>query len=389
MNHNSHMSKKGQLLIVISLLIVALGLGVFFIFQDEESSENILTAKQLSRYEEGTFYRTSVTSTVQGQIIDQDWGLEKTVTLVHEGETDVVREVISVQDKHQAVVVGLEVLKARDLEVRLALDDVKLDMPPAVGVISRAARKVALPGYGNVAAEIASERVSQWLRSEENRQRVLAPINSAVEAATGKGIEDYLLAAKMQPLEAYEGLEATYTYEAGEGLVDFQTQAVLSKEQEERVKNFSVYSEAYLMPDPDANGPKEWDVDVKNIAHLLAPQGELQVSGTLTLKRGLTTEGITRLEIVKGKVIFSGASDRNKVLGTWAARGALNYDLSSHSIRDGNLTGAVSLERTSTDHILFAEKFATTPSYRVVIHGYATTDANEARREIENLKQPL
>ena len=34
---------------------------------------------------------------------------------------------------------------------------------------------------------------------------------------TGQGLEEHLLEAKLQPLEAYEGLTAEYTYEAGEG----------------------------------------------------------------------------------------------------------------------------------------------------------------------------
>jgi hypothetical protein len=380
------MSPKTKLLSAIALLVVALGVAVFFIFRDGDDQNTTLTAEQLSRYEEGMHYRTTVTSTVQGQIEDKDWGVEKKVTLIHEGETDFIREVKSVARDHTEVVVGLEILSARDLEVKLDLDDVNLDLPPAVGILGKGARKILLPGPEGIAVDLATERAADWLKSDANRQKVLSRINFAVEAVTGEGIEEHLLEAKLQPLEAYEGLTAEYTYEAGEGLVDFQTKATLSKEQEERVKNFSVYSEAYLLPDPDPNGPEEWDVDVKTIAHLLAPSGDLDVSGTLTLKRDSTTGDETRLKIVKGKVVFSGSSDKNQVLGTWAARGSLYYNLKTHSIVEGNLTGDVSLERKSTDHVLFEEKFKTEPSYRVVIKGYATMDPDEARKEVAGEK---
>lgn len=380
------MSPKARLLSTIALLAVAIGVAVFFIFRDGSESEQSLTAEQLSRYEQGTFYRTTVTSTVQGQIEDKDWGLEKKITLIHEGETDFIREVKSVNDDHSEVVIGLEILSARDLEVRLDLSDAKLDLPPAVGILGKATKKILLPGPEGFAAEIAAKRASDWLSSDENRQKILSRINFAVEAVTGKGIEDHLLEAKIQPLEAYEGLTAEYTYEAGEGLVDFQTKATLSKDQEERVKNFSVYSEAYLLPDTDPDGPEEWDVDVQTIAHLLAPSGDLDVSGTLTLKRESTSGNETRLKIVKGKVVFSGGTDKAQVLGTWAARGSLYYDLATHNIVEGNLTGAVSLERKSTDHVLFEEKFKTEPSYRVVIKGFSTKDPAEARKTVEDEK---
>lgn len=380
------MPQKAKLLSVIGLLVLALGAAVFLIFRDGGADDHILTAEQLSRYEEGMFYRTTVTSTVQGQIEDQDWGLEKKVTLVHEGETDFIREVKSVNKDHTEVVVGLEILTARDLEVRLDLADARLDLPPAVGILGKAAKKILLPGPEGLAADLATERAAEWLRSDENRQKILSRVNVAVVALTGKGIEDHLLEAKLQPLEAYEGLTAEYTYEAGEGLVDFQTKATLSKDQEERVKNFSVYSEAYLLPDPDPEGPEEWDVDVRTIAHLLAPSGNLDVSGTLTLKRDSTNGNETRLKIVKGKVVFSGSSEKKEVLGTWAARGSLYYDLNTHTIVEGNLTGAVSLEQKSTDHVLFEEKFKTEPSYRVVIKGFSTKDGEEARKPVEDDK---
>ena len=44
--------------------------------------------------------------------------------------------------------------------------------------------------------------------------------------------------------------------------------------------------------------PDEWDVDVKTIAHLLAPSNDLDVSGTLTLKRDSTYGAETRLKIM-------------------------------------------------------------------------------------------
>ena len=380
------MSPKTKLMSVIGVLVIALGAAVFLIFRDGGADDQTLTSEQLSRYEEGMFYRTIVTSTVQGQIEDQDWGLEKKVTLVHEGEIDFIREVKSVNKDHTEVVVGIEILKARDLEVRLDLDDAKLDLPPAVGIVAKAAKKILFSGPSGVAADIATDRATEWLRSEENRQKILSRINFAVTALTGKGIENHLLEAKLQPLEAYEGLTADYTYEAGEGLVDFQTKATLSKEQEGRVKNFSVYSEAYLLPDTDPEGPEEWDVDVKTIAHLLAPSGDLDVSGTLTFKRDSTYGNETRLKIVKGKVVFSGTSDKKQVLGTWAARGSLYYDLGTHTIVEGNLTGAVSLERKSTDHVLFEEKFKSEPSYRVIIKGFSTKDPTEARKPVVDEK---
>jgi len=380
------MAPRTKLISVIVLLVVALGIAVFLIFRDDEAGKPALTAEQLQRYQEGTFHRTIVTSTVQGPIKDQDWGLETQVLLVHEGEVDFVREVKSVNQDHSEVVVGLEILSARDLEVRLALEDVTLDLPPAVGIVAKGARRLLLPGPEGLAVDLATERAADWLRSDENRQKVLSRIDSATELVTGQGLEAFLLETKLQPLEAYEGLNADYTYEAGEGLVDFQTKASLSPEQEERVKNFSVYSEAYLLPDPDPNGPKEWEVDVETIAHLLAPSGQLEVSGTLTLQRAGISGDEAKLKIVRGKVVFSGASDRNKVLGTWAARGSLFYHLPTHSIVEGRLTGDLSLERRSTDHVLFEESFVTAPSYRVVIKGYATEDATEARRPVENEK---
>lgn len=379
------MSSRSTLLTVIGLLVAALAAIVFLIFRTGDETDRILTTEQLSRYETGMFYRTSVTSTVQGRIEDKDWGLDKKVTLVHEGEIDFLREIKSVNVDHSKIVVGLEILSARDLEARLSLDDAVLDLPPAIGLLGKATRKFLFTGPTGLAADIASDKVADWLRSDENRAKVLSRLNAAVKIATGKGIEDHLLSAKLQPLEAYEGLTADYTYEAGKGLTEFETQATLSNEQEARVKDFSVYSEAYLLPDPRPDGPKEWEVDVKNIAHLLAPSQDLEVSGTLTIERGKQDGTVVALNIAQGKVVFTGGSDTTRVLGTWAARGTFYYDTATHNISEGELGGDVSLERRSTDHILFEEKFEAAPSYRVVIRGIASKDERLARSPLENV----
>lgn len=370
---------------VILGLAVALGVLVWLIFRDSAEEEQHLTAEQLSRYEAGTFYRTIVTSTVQGEIEDEDWGVATKVTLVHEGEVDVVREVRAVAEDFTKLEMGLEILAARDLEVRLDLNDVKFELPPAVGILVKAGRKFLFRTPVERVGDLAVERVEEWLRSEENRAKVLSRVEAAVEAVTGKGIGDHLLSAEMRPLEDYEGLKADYSYEAGKGLTEFTSYGALGKEQEERMRNFSVFSEAYLMPDVNDDGPRQWEVDVRTIAHLLVPSGKLNVSGTLTLERGETEAGVTRLRIVKGKVVFTGGSDTREVLGTWAARGDLFYDQRTHHVAKGLLDGAVSLERRSTDHVLFQEKFRAEPTYRVVIMGTVSPKAEDARKPIENV----
>ena len=379
------MTPKHRLLAIIGTLLLALGVIVFLIFRSGESDSQ-LTAEQLSRYELGTFYRTTVTSTVQGEIEDKDWGLEKKVTLVHQGEVDFIREVKSVAEDHSKVVVGLEILKARDLEVHLDLADAKLDLPPAVGVlIDTGLTTLKFSGAVDPATTFVAKRASEWLKSDENRSKVLSRLNFAVKATTGKSIGDHLLKAHLQPFEAYEGLSADYTYEAGEGMTGFETHSTLTKEQEARVRDFSVYSEAYLLPDPSEDGPKQWDVDVKNIAHLLAPSQTLDVSGTLTLERGSRNGDSIRLHIVKGKVVFTGENDSSQVLGTWMARGSFDYDLTNHNVLAGELSGSVTLERTSTDHVLFEESFKSQPTYRVLISGFSTRDRTEALRPVADV----
>ena len=71
------MSSKTKLLSAIAFLVIALAVAIFFIFRDGNDKNTILTAEQLSRYEEGMYYRTTVTSTVQGKIEDKNWGLQK------------------------------------------------------------------------------------------------------------------------------------------------------------------------------------------------------------------------------------------------------------------------------------------------------------------------
>ncbi|MDB4580757.1 hypothetical protein N9106_08740, partial [Akkermansiaceae bacterium] len=77
------MSSKTKLLSTIALLVFALAIAIFFIFRNDNPIKNVLTAEQLSRFEEGIFYRTIVSSTVQGQVEDRDWGVGKKITLIH------------------------------------------------------------------------------------------------------------------------------------------------------------------------------------------------------------------------------------------------------------------------------------------------------------------
>ena len=79
---------KTTLLSAIALLVVALAVLVFLIFRDGYDKNTKLAAKQPSRYGEGMYHRTAVTSDIQGHIEDKDPGVEKKVTPIHEGETE-------------------------------------------------------------------------------------------------------------------------------------------------------------------------------------------------------------------------------------------------------------------------------------------------------------
>lgn len=356
---------------VLGLLVLA-G-GIWLIGKRNTSGDDApppLTKDQLARYQVGDFYRTVVNTHISGTVEDADWAVNKIGSILYQGEVDVLREVKS-NKKETGVEIALQVRRARDLTFQINLEDLKLEVPPIAGnllLFATNAPPAAKIGFAALKKD--------WVRGA-----LIDTVDAAVRAASGKSLEELLL-PPLPSIDHLEGCGGTFVYIADKGLTQFETKGTLSREDERRLKDFSVFAESHLLPAPGEGGPEEWDVDVDNIAHLLVPASKIEVEGSLRFARRERAGDILRLEVVRGVVDFVGAGETTETLGSWAARGSLYYNLSQNVVVEGKLSGEISLEKRSTDHILFEKRWAAKPDYEVIISGFQTRSKSEAERDL-------
>jgi hypothetical protein len=278
--------------------------------------------------------------------------------------------VTSKEEKGEEIELGmdLKIRRAREIQVVTKLEDITIDPPPMIG-------------------NLLSGPVIKVLENGWARRKIIEGVDFICERFGLPALKELFL-PEPPNIEKYEGVICSFLYRSGKGLVkdpEIQDEH-LSEDDKRRVRDCFNFVESHIFPTPDPGGPEEWDVDVRDIAGLLVGGAPIDVKGTLRFRRGQETGNIVRLEIVRGLVEFTGSSDNKKTLGSWAARGYLEYDLEQRTVVNGRLSGEVKLEATSTDHILFEAGWAAEPDYQVVIYGYRAADTDDATREIDPVK---
>lgn len=372
---------------ILLLALVAIGAGLFLIFGrgcvgQKQVDEVPIASEQLQRYQKGDIFRTIVNTTVEGMVENKDWGFKGAGTFIYQSELDSIREVTDVQGQGAVeVTMDLHVRRARDLQLAFDLGDVALDLPPIVGNRLHYVVDRIPPGPEKLTIMALKQK---WFRG-----RIINTLESVMEKVNGPSLGEVLV-PEPPTVQGFEGAGGEFRYRGGEGLVNAETRGNLSPEDEKLVKEFSVFAESHILPAPDENGPTEWDVDVRDIAHLLVPTAQVEVSGKLRFRRGEKRGDIQRLDIIKGLVQFNGetgASDEpgsaTETLGSWAARGYLDYSLTDNTVVKGLVSGDVKIEKASTDHILFEARWQAEPSYHVTIFGFSAETREEAERDIE------
>ncbi len=337
-----------------------------------------LSVEQIQRFKVGDIYRTIVNTSVHGPVEGKKWGIKGIGTLVYQGELCVVREVVEPvwegveTDPDTEVKIRLDVIKARDLAL-LTLEDVKLDLPPTVGnLLTFAAESLTLPALGDPLSITVAILKRDWVRGA---------LIDAIEAVGGGSGAEWIF-PKPPSIGDIEGRGAKYLYRGGHGMMKFETDGSLSREQEERFEEFSVFAESRILPAPGDDGPEEWDLDVRDIAHLLVPASSIEVEGNLRFARREKEGSVVRIECIRGTVYFVGSGEGSETLGNWEARGSLYYDEASNSLTKGELSGEVHLDKRSTDHILFEAQWKGEPEYRVLIWGDRPGTREEAAEEV-------
>ena len=70
---------------------------------------------------------------------------------------------------------------------------------------------------------------------------------------------------------------------------------------------------------------------------------------------------IAKLHLKKGLMEMNSDDGKRRRVGTFVPRGDMEFDLTNGFVRSAKLTGDITFQEVSTDHLLFESRFRTEP----------------------------
>ncbi len=374
-------SFRSRYVLIVLLGLLALVLAIRLVASRGVSPKHtaklepaVLSEKELICFEPGSFFRTAVETSVLGEVVAKDWGLQGKGTLLWTSSLEFVREVTDKRSDDKASEVGFQVsvLMAEDITTRIDLTGLSFEVPKALmGALSLlGVPSAVLQKDGKVS--VGDDLVSRT---------ILSQIDAQVRRSFGKSVAEYIanfqgLTPSISPLA---GRSAKYTYRSGQGLTTVDTEGNLSQQDEARLRGLATLGERILVPTGGIEKPDTIEVDAAELEHLLVPSPSVVAAGTIILRRMPTESGEVRLDLLKGsKVELRRRENPEQVLLEWAARGTLYYGVKEAVILEGRLSGDVAVRSRSRDHLLFEQTWSANPQYTVLIFGETTQSRQEA-----------
>lgn len=297
----------------------------------------------------GRTYQVQVKAGITARVEDKDWGVRTVTNLVYVGEALITRRIES-NDGHR--IVELRTFEVcRNTKLLHEVENVELTLGPAGHALLNGLTYVS-PGPGSqvVAAKALAE---------------------AILGAGAQTVANSRSAKAFARVQGLEGKTVRITYEDGKGVTQVQpVGCFLTGEERDLVFSTAVLSDCALFPDLTIRPGGTWSVDGSQFAGLLDPSLNGRPRGRVTIVRdpdqGPANNPMAHLRIQSGLLVLESSDQQRQRVGTFTPRGKLRYALKHNYVETAELSGELTIDQVSKDHLLFEATFRTQPQMEVV-----------------------
>jgi hypothetical protein len=318
-------------------------------------SRPIDTGRIAAAYRPGSTYRTVVNITISGRGSNKDWGIEEVVNMHDLGEVEYLRKIES--NDGQTMVMTLEFPKARNLSINTKSEGIRLDLGPRALTV--------LDGLGVL---LADQPIGQWVK-------VATPAIN--EAADNPWLKDVMTQAAQDKaakcfafVDGIQGKKARVKYVNGEGVTEITPLGCsLDDDQRNLITGMSLASDVYILPNLECKPGDTWTVEGVDMLPLLDPSLHATMAGQITVKREEDAgQGASRLAVIgisQGTLELDNWDANSEAFGRWTPRGQMRFSFSDQIVTQAELTGAIQVEKRSTNHVFFEARQTVKPTYKV------------------------
>jgi len=298
--------------------------------------------------QEGKTYRVILKVSINSRAEDKDWGVKQVTNLAYVGEMAMNRTIE--QNNGRRIVELRHFETARNVKLLSDVEDVTIELG-APGMLVLAALETFAPGAGQ--ATLAAKPIAEAIL--KGGAEVLA------ENVAGKAFAN---------IDSLSGKKVRITYVDGVGVEGIEAVGcTLSPDERDWIAATAVLSDYHLFPELEIEVGGTWTVDGKEFTGFIDPSLRGVTSGEITIKRTSNQpqggKQYAELAIEDGYLSIDRSDDASKRVGTFTPRGTIHYSLTNRIVETASLTGDITIEEVSQDHLLFEASHKVQPKVNV------------------------
>lgn len=296
----------------------------------------------------GKVYRVVLKVGLDSKVVDRDWGIEAVVNVAYAAEMELNR---TIESNDGGKIVELRKFEAaRNAKLLSKVESLRVDL--------------GLPGTLILGA------LSTWA---PETLAVVSTVQPVAELILKAGFQQHLNddnAKAFAYVDGLKGKSVRITYIDGIGVSEITPLGcTLTEDERDFIFTTAILSDCYLLPDVKIEPGKTWKVDGAQFAGMIDPSLHASPKGEITVEReGDVTENnkqYAKLRVKSGSLLLDTSDSSTRRMGTFLPKGTLRYSITDGFVTQADLTGEMSIERVSKDHILFETSFRSRPTLHV------------------------
>jgi hypothetical protein len=298
--------------------------------------------------QQGKTYRVVLKVGIDSRAEDKDWGIKQVTNLSYVGEMAVNRTIEENDGKRVVELRHFET--ARSVKVLCEVEGVSIELG-APGVLLLAGLEAVAPGTSKTLL-------------------IAKPIAEAILGARAQMVAEDAATKAFARVDSLSGKKVRIVYVDGVGVESIEAVAgTLSPDEKELVAASAVLSDYHLFPELEIEVGGTWTVEGKEFTGFIDPSLRGVTSGQVTIKRvsnhTLSGKDYANLTIADGYLSINRSDDATKRVGTFTPSGNIHYSLTNRIVETASLTGDITLEEVSQDHLLFEASHKVQPKVTV------------------------
>ena len=320
-------------------------------------SKTVDTSRLEQTYKVGKTYGSLIKTSITSKGTYADWGITTDNTFNYAAEFEFKRFVESNDGKIIVMDIGVE--KAVCMNIVTKIDGVNITLGPTFQFITDAGGALLTSG----------SLIPGW--TEVTIQSMNSLMNSELFSKYLNSVGGDVSARYYAFIDGLQGKKVKIKYENGKGIVSITPlNCNLTDDEQMFFSCISISSDPYMIPDVNSKPGDSWEIDGKDFISVIDPSLRASTSGKITVVREQNVgaadnpEGTT-LKTRSGFLQFNDYSENQKLLGKWAPQGYLFYSFNDKIFTEAILKGDISIERNSTDHLIFEMRHIIKPKYEI------------------------